>query len=97
MNNVNVLIKWNKALNKLGETLELNAVNFKMVKPGGKFHATLDEFKVGKIIQSTTHCFIITATNIYHVGYLNVIRLFCLLSTDGFENKRIVNDTEFDF
>jgi len=59
MNNLNVLIKWDKALDLLGETLKLNNVTYRMLKRGRKFQATLDEFKVGKIIQSTIHCFII--------------------------------------
>jgi len=63
MNNMNVLIKWDKTLDLLGETLESNELNYRMLKRSSNFQAKLNEFKVGKIIQWTTHCFI-TVTNI---------------------------------
>ncbi|XP_025199699.1 E3 ubiquitin-protein ligase SHPRH [Melanaphis sacchari] len=52
--NVKVLIfsNWDKALNLLGEALEQNSINFRILKTGNKYKKTLRDFKSNKKINA---------------------------------------------
>lgn len=46
-------LQWEKALTVLGVALELNSINYRILKPGNKYKKTLSDFKVS--IYSVKH------------------------------------------
>jgi len=42
-------MQWDKVLNLLGEALEQNSVNYRILKTGNKYKKILNDFKVSKL------------------------------------------------